>query len=103
MTVPLRWLVTAFLSPLIAATLASQSPGATLTVEDETAATDAEVAFEQLPDRLQIAVNGRAVGEYVLADPQIRRPYFSNLRGPGGVRVTRRHPPEAGVDSTDCL
>jgi hypothetical protein len=30
---------------------------------------------------------------YVYRDPVIRRPYFANVHAPGGLQVTRQHPP----------
>jgi hypothetical protein len=31
----------------------------------------------------------------------VKRPYFSNMRAPGGIAVTRTFPPVEGVDATD--
>ena len=53
------------------------------------------------PDRLVIVQSGKPVGEFVFADAKIRRPFFANLRAPGGTRVTRAWPPVEGVDATD--
>jgi len=52
-------------------------------------------------DRLIITNSGRAVAEYVFRDEKILRPYFSNIYAPGGLRVTRNHPPIAGIDAVD--
>jgi hypothetical protein len=41
------------------------------------------------------------VAEFVFKDARILRPYFANVHAPGGVKVTRNHPPVAGVDATD--
>ncbi|HEY8503516.1 MAG TPA: DUF6807 family protein, partial [Gemmataceae bacterium] len=38
---------------------------------------------------------------YVLRDGEIPRPYFAHVRAPGGVQVTRTHPPVEGKDLTD--
>jgi hypothetical protein len=37
----------------------------------------------------------------VFRDENILRPYFCNVHAPGGVHVTRRHPPRSGQDATD--
>lgn len=52
-------------------------------------------------DRLVIAHSGEPVAEFVFRDPKILRPYFSNVHAPGGVKVTRHHPPVPGVDAVD--
>lgn len=53
------------------------------------------------PDRLVIRQGGAMIGEFVFAHPDIRRPFFANLRAPGGIPVTRAWPPVEGVDATD--
>lgn len=53
------------------------------------------------PDRLVIMQSGAMIGEFVFADAKIRRPFFANLRAPGGIPVTRAWPPVEGVDATD--
>jgi hypothetical protein len=45
--------------------------------------------------------SGARIGEFVFADAKIRRPFFANLRAPGGIPVTRAWPPVEGVDATD--
>ena len=50
------------------------------------------VALEKSKDRVEIKVDGAVVGTYVFDDPVVRRPYFANLRVPGGPQVTRNHP-----------
>jgi len=57
--------------------------------------------FTEQPDRLVIAHGGQPVGEFVFRDEKILRPYFANVHAPGGTKVTRNHPPIAGVDATD--
>ena len=56
---------------------------------------------QQQADRLKISYAGRNVGEYVFADPTILRPYFANMHAPGGLKVTRNHPPIENIDATD--
>lgn len=57
--------------------------------------------FTESRDRLVIAHAGQPVAEFVFRDERILRPYFANVHAPGGVKVTRNHPPVAGVDATD--
>lgn len=52
-------------------------------------------------DRLSMTFSGKALGEYVWGDPKILRPYFANIHGPGGTKITRNHPPVVGPDATD--
>lgn len=52
-------------------------------------------------DRLILTAAGRPFAHYVFSDPAVRRPYFAHVRAPGGVPVTRTHPPVAGTDATD--
>lgn len=52
-------------------------------------------------DRLEIALDGRPIAEYVFDDAQVRRPYLCRLRTPSGVQVTRNHPPTKGRDLDD--
>jgi hypothetical protein len=58
-------------------------------------------AFESRDGAVVISHGGQRVGEYVYRDDTILRPYFANLSAPGGVQVTRNHPPQAGKDQTD--
>jgi len=37
----------------------------------------------------------------VYQDAEIQRPFFANVHVPGGVPVTRPHPPRAGIDAVD--
>ena len=57
------------------------------------------VAFQT--DRFQIRIGKKPFATYVLNDEEIPRPYFSDVRAPSGMRVTRNHPPIEGVDRTD--
>jgi hypothetical protein len=61
----------------------------------------ARVEFTEKPGKVVVTVGGQAVATYVYADPGIPRPYFAHLRAPGGIPVTRNHPPVAGRDATD--
>ncbi len=52
-------------------------------------------------DRVRIAVDDSPVAVYVYRDEQIPRPYFTDLRAPDGVEVTRHYPPRPHVDLSD--
>ncbi len=54
------------------------------------------VAFRQTPGELRITVGGEPMATYCYADKDITRPYFAHVRAPGGIQVTRNHPPQAG-------
>ena len=60
-----------------------------------------EVSFDAREGMLEMKVGGDVVGTYVYKDPVITRPYFRDLRAPGGIAVTRAHPPVEGRDATD--
>jgi hypothetical protein len=60
-----------------------------------------EFVVEQKTDRLAISHGGKPVAEFVFRDEKILRPFFANVHAPGGIKVTRHHPPVAGQDATD--
>jgi hypothetical protein len=60
-----------------------------------------EVAFHREPAQLRITLGGSPLAVYVFRDDAIPRPYFANVRAPGGIPVTRNQPPIAGNDPTD--
>jgi len=62
---------------------------------------DPPVAFERGDARLHIKVGGSDFAAYVWDDPTVRRPYFTDLRSPTGVAITRNNPPVEGKDPTD--
>lgn len=62
---------------------------------------DADLAFEQRSGCLVITRGGQPVATYVFRDEQILRPHFRQVHAPGGIQVTRNHPPVAGQDATD--
>ena len=47
-------------------------------------------------DRLQIWVKRREIATYYYRHNDIWRPFFANLKTPGGIQVTRNFPPKAG-------
>jgi len=59
------------------------------------------IAFDTQPGQVIVRLGGRPLATYVYEDQEIPRPYFKDLHAPGGVRVTRHHPPRDGVDPTD--
>ena len=64
-------------------------------------AADPAFGFTQSADRLAITFAGKPVAEYVFRDDKILRPFFAHVHAPGGIKVTRNHPPVAGQDATD--
>ncbi len=62
---------------------------------------ETRVTFESRGDSLLIRADGRPLATYVYRDPEILRPYFKDVCAPGGVQVTRHHPPREGVDPLD--
>jgi Family of unknown function (DUF6807) len=54
-----------------------------------------EINIDRQEDWLTIRDDGNAVATYVFRDADISRPYFCNVSSPGGVQVTRHHPPHA--------
>jgi len=81
----------------------SQTAVAVLCVVIVSSVTAAEhrIAFESRGDALLIRVNDQPLATYVYRDPQILRPYFKDVCAPGGIQVTRNHPPREGVDPLD--
>jgi hypothetical protein len=59
------------------------------------------VEFETAADRLEVLIGSRPAASYVFKDARILRPYFAHVRAPGGIPVTRAHPPRPGVDAED--
>jgi hypothetical protein len=57
--------------------------------------------FEDRGEALALRLDGQPVAEFVYRDSKILRPFFANVRAPGGVTVTRNHPPLGGTDATD--
>src|SRR5690606_15081681 len=51
--------------------------------------------------RIVIRCAGRHVADFVFTDPIVKRPYLANVHTPGGVQVTRTHPPVPGTDAVD--
>jgi DUF1680 family protein len=66
-----------------------------------TRADEPSIEFHQEPGRLRITADGAPLATYVYRDGAIPRPYFAHLHAPGGIRVSRNHPPTAGIDRVD--
>jgi len=64
-------------------------------------AAEHRVAFESRGDSLLIRVDDQPLATYVYRDAEILRPYFKDVCAPGGIQVTRHHPPREGIDPTD--
>jgi hypothetical protein len=60
-----------------------------------------KVGFQLKADRVDLLLGENQIGEFVFNDPEIMRPYFSNLRSRTGDQVTRNHPPISGQDALD--
>lgn len=61
----------------------------------------ARITFAEEPGKVRVEVAGEPVATYVYDDPTITRPYFAHVHAPGGVQVTRNHPPVVGQDRMD--
>jgi hypothetical protein len=61
----------------------------------------ADFAVQQKSECVIITDGGRPVATYVFRDDHIWRPYFAHVHAPGGIQVTRNHPPLPNVDATD--
>jgi hypothetical protein len=87
--------------PLSRRTLCLSLPGLAVAPLAASAADARGVRFEMGKDDVRIVVGGKPFTRYVFRDPVIRRPYFCDVREPGGVQVTRNHPPIPGKDPVD--
>lgn len=62
---------------------------------------DARIEFVEGTNRLAVVIDGLPVAVYYQHDAKIPRPFFAHVRTPGGVQVTRNHPPIEGQDLID--
>ncbi|MEO2047952.1 MAG: DUF6807 family protein [Pirellulales bacterium] len=63
-----------------------------------------DVAFDTTkPGKIAMSINRQPVAVYVYEDKgsPITRPYFAHVCAPGGIQVTRNHPPIEGQDLSD--
>lgn len=82
------------LTPAIAAALLVKLPG--LATANEPA-----FRFVHEPGVLRISAGDQPVAMYFYQDREITRPFFAHVHAPGGLPVTRHHPPRPGIDDTD--
>lgn len=59
------------------------------------------IEFHAAQGEIAVTLSGEPIATYIHADKQIRRPYFAHVKTPGGIQLTRNHPPVAGKDRTD--
>lgn len=59
------------------------------------------VDFQARPRMIVVTADSQPLATYVYSDPDISRPYFKDIYVPGGIQVTRHHPPREGIDPTD--
>jgi hypothetical protein len=64
-------------------------------------AAEPQVSFQAAPGSVIISIDGEPFTTFVYQDKAISRPYFAHIKAPGGIQVTRNHPPVEGVDSPD--
>jgi hypothetical protein len=60
-----------------------------------------KVNLEPAPGQVKITIAGKPFAIYSYDDKTITRPYFAHVHAPGGVQVTRNHPPVEGSDLVD--
>jgi hypothetical protein len=60
-----------------------------------------DVAFKATPGEVAVTIGGRPFATYYYEDETITRPYFAHVHAPGGMQVTRNHPPIKGKDLDD--
>lgn len=70
-------------------------------VVEKFSAQSGALGFQLAADRLAISRGGQPLADFIFEDDKVKRPFFANVRAPGGMQVTRHHPPIAGRDSTD--
>ncbi|MBM3831461.1 MAG: c-type cytochrome [Verrucomicrobia bacterium] len=95
-----KWLLTTE-QKVAAAPPSAPAPSAPVPSATANPADTSPLSIVQKADRLVIMQSGAMIGEFVFNDAKTRRPFFANLRAPGGIPVTRTWPPVAGVDATD--
>jgi hypothetical protein len=64
-------------------------------------AAEPEITFNQSPGSVAISIGNEPFARFIYEDKEITRPYFAHVKAPGGIQVTRNHPPVEGVDSPD--
>ena len=59
------------------------------------------VHFEVEGDTVAVLAGERPLATIVLRDEAITRPYMAHVFEPGGVQISRHHPPRDGIDAID--
>jgi hypothetical protein len=59
------------------------------------------VALTRGEGKIDIVIDGQPVATYYYDDKVITRPFFAHVRAPGGLQLTRNHPPIEGQDLMD--
>ncbi len=60
-----------------------------------------KVRHEQGKGRIEIYDGSLLIATYSYRDEKVKRPYFSNIKAPNGIQVTRHWPPREGIDPMD--
>lgn len=84
---------------VLAAALVATTAVSTMTCQGADVAP--RVDFQARPRMIVITADSQPLATYVYSDPDISRPYFKDIHAPGGIQVTRHHPPREGIDPTD--
>ena len=66
-----------------------------------TLAAEPAIRFATDDRKVKVYISDQEVVNYVFADNEISRPYFSHVKTLSGKQVSRNHPPREGVDKTD--
>ena len=67
----------------------------------DSAENDTQITLLHRKNQLVIRADEKPIATYVYSDEQILRPYFTALKAPSGVQITRHHPPRKNIDATD--
>ncbi len=59
-------------------------------------AEELHLSFTGTDGHIRINVDDQSIASYVYTDKEILRPYFAHVKAPGGMQVTRNHPPQSG-------
>ncbi|MCH8219240.1 MAG: PmoA family protein [Planctomycetes bacterium] len=84
-----HWIITCVVSVTVLAITSQAAPKAP------------RIGFVAQPRMIVIKADNQPLATYVYNDPEILRPYFKDIHAPGGIQISRFHPPREGVDPTD--
>jgi hypothetical protein len=79
---------------LVGGVVAAALPLNPLAAEDAPA-----VEFQSQAGSVAITIGGKPFATFTYQDENTSRPFFAHVRAPGGVQVTRNHPPMEGKDA----